>query len=228
MTLSLTPAAVCQCFTLVSLCTSVADPNWIQIRNGSDPGSRQLIYGVAFTLHAADNLTDTALLGGVKGLGMGLLYALAGVCYSAILFSSSSFLFDFLSGGRSRPRLMAILHVTAAALCLAALGVCGACLGVIVHNLHKGPIGWFWDRGGAGTGGAGLRASPGESFYIAALALVFSSLAATLSVRRMTRRSGAGDYMPIESGDSDTEPTSAREPGEEWGEVFEERSRVEV
>lgn len=66
MTLSLTPAAVCQCFTLVSLCTSIADPNWIEVRNISDPGGKQLIYGVAFTLHAAQNLTDTGMNLGVQ------------------------------------------------------------------------------------------------------------------------------------------------------------------
>ena len=59
MTLSMSPAAVCQCFTLVSLCTSIADPNWIQVRNSSDPSGKRLIYGVAFTLHAGQNLTDT-------------------------------------------------------------------------------------------------------------------------------------------------------------------------
>jgi hypothetical protein len=59
MTLSMSPAAVCQCFTLVSLCTSIADPNWIQVRNSTDPGGKQIIYGVAFTLHAAQNITDT-------------------------------------------------------------------------------------------------------------------------------------------------------------------------
>lgn len=57
LTLSLSPAAVCQCFTLVSLCTSIADPNWIQVQNRTDPN--QLIYGVAFTVHAAQNLSNT-------------------------------------------------------------------------------------------------------------------------------------------------------------------------
>lgn len=57
LTLSLSPAAVCQCFTLVSLCTSIADPNWIQVQNRTD--TNKLIYGVAFTLHASQNLSDT-------------------------------------------------------------------------------------------------------------------------------------------------------------------------
>lgn len=57
LTLSLSPAAVCQCFTLVSLCTSIADPNWIQVQNRND--TSRLIYGVAFTLHASQNLSDT-------------------------------------------------------------------------------------------------------------------------------------------------------------------------
>ncbi|KAJ8395596.1 hypothetical protein AAFF_G00030770 [Aldrovandia affinis] len=216
MALSLSPAAVCQCFTLVSLCTSVADPNWIQIRNGSDPNSGQLIYGVAFTLHAAQNLTDTGPLGGVNGWGMWLLYALAGVCYGGILFSSSSFLLDFLGSGRTRPRLIAALHVCTAVLCLGAIGVCGTCFCVILHNLRKGLVGRFWDRGG----GSGLQPSPGESFYIALLALLFSGLAATFSLRGTGQPSPQGDYAPIEPGDSDSEPPSAREPAEEWGEVF--------
>lgn len=58
MTLRLSPAAVCQCFTLVFLCTSIADPNWIQVQNGTDV-HHGIMYGVAFTLHAAQNLTDT-------------------------------------------------------------------------------------------------------------------------------------------------------------------------
>ncbi|XP_035246718.1 uncharacterized protein LOC118212673 [Anguilla anguilla] len=222
MALSLSPAAVCQCFTLVSLCTSVADPNWIQISNSSDPNSRQLIYGVAFTLHAAQNLTDTAPLGGVNGWGMSLLYALAGVCYSGILLSSSSFLFDFLGGGRTHPRLVAALHVSAAVLCLGAIGVCGACFCVIVHNLRKGLIGRFWGGGVSGPGGAGLQPYPGESFYIAVLALLFSGVAAGLSLSGTSQPTPGGDYVPIGSGDSDSEPPPAREPGEELGEVFPE------
>uniref|UniRef100_A0A8B9HG03 Uncharacterized protein n=1 Tax=Astyanax mexicanus TaxID=7994 RepID=A0A8B9HG03_ASTMX len=101
---NLSPAAVCQCFTLVTLCTSIADPNWINVKNGTDD-SKQLIYGVAFTLHAAQNLTNT-----VNGWGMWLLYTLAAVCYGAVLLSSSSFLADFLGAGFTHSRLVALLH----------------------------------------------------------------------------------------------------------------------
>lgn len=100
--------------------------------------------------------------------------------------------------------------------------MCGACLGVVVHNLRKGLIGQYWDGGGGRSGGTELHSSPGESFYIAVLALLFSGLAATLSLRGTCQPSPGGEYMPIESGDSDLEPPSAREPGEEWGEVFPE------
>ncbi|KAG9338297.1 hypothetical protein JZ751_025968 [Albula glossodonta] len=210
MTLSLSPAAVCQCFTLVSLCTSAADPNWIQVRNVSDPNSKQLIYGVAFVLHAAQNVTDTGPIGGVNGWGMWLLYALAAVCYSSILFSSCSFLLDFLGSGKNYPRLITTLHICTA------LAICGTCYWVILHNLRKGLVGWFWDMRGA----KGLQPSPGESFYIAILALLFSGMAATFSFSRMREHSPLGEYAPIEPGDSDSEPPSAREPGEEWGEVF--------
>ncbi|XP_036384361.1 uncharacterized protein LOC118777488 [Megalops cyprinoides] len=226
MTLSLSPAAVCQCFTLVSLCTSVADPNWIQIRNGSDPSSGQLIYGVAFTLHAAENLTNTDPLGGVNGLGMCLLYTLAAVCYGAILLSSSSFLADFLGSARARPRLVAALHICTAVLCAGALGVCGTCLYVIIRNLQKGLAGRFWDGNGGGGGRASdLHPSPGESFYIALLALLFSVLAAGFGLRGCAETSPHGDYMPIEPGDSDCETPAAREPAEEWGEVFPDWNR---
>lgn len=113
MTLALTPAAVCQCFTLVSLCTSIADPNWIQVQNCSDSSSK-LIYGVAFTLHAYQNLTDTGPLGGLHGWGMWLLYSLAVLCYIAVILSSSSFLLDFLGAAVTHSKLVTSLHVLTA------------------------------------------------------------------------------------------------------------------
>lgn len=56
-----------------------------------------------------------APLGGMHGLGMDLLYALAALCYSAVLLSSSSFLVDFLGVGFTRPRLVLSLHISTGA-----------------------------------------------------------------------------------------------------------------
>ncbi|KAL0965519.1 hypothetical protein UPYG_G00282370 [Umbra pygmaea] len=228
MTLSLSPAAVCQCFTLVSLCTSIADPNWIQVRNSTDPAGKQLIYGVAFTLHAAQNLTDTGPLGGITGWGMWLLYVLAALCYIAVLLSSSSFLLDFLGAGRSQPRLAVSLHISTVVFLLSALGVCGACLYVIYANLQEGKLGWMWDRVGwtwsnrpvsSGHGSAaaeGMQTSPGESFYIATLSLLFACLASMISVRGQRTQSfiSQGEYIAVLEGeDCDTEPLISRGQG---------------
>ncbi|XP_062334462.1 uncharacterized protein LOC134034115 [Osmerus eperlanus] len=251
MTLSMSPAAVCQCFTLVSLCTSIADPNWIQVRNSSDPSGKRLIYGVAFTLHAGQNLTDTGPLGGMNSWGMWLLYVLAALCYSTVLISSSSFLLDFIGGGMSHPRLVVSLHITTVSLLLCALGVCGACLYIIHHNLQEGRLGllllWDWgprwgpglghptrDRGrGDGEGAAtGMQPYPGESFYIAGLGLLFSGMASIISIKglgNMQLDHTHRGYTAVEEEEHcNTEPLTPREPaqgaeiGEEWREVFPE------
>eukprot|EP00061_Rhincodon_typus_P013992 g40726.t1 len=48
------PAAVTQCFSVVALCTAVADPNWFQVAlNGTSPQ----IYGVAYVVRLQGNLT---------------------------------------------------------------------------------------------------------------------------------------------------------------------------
>ncbi|XP_010876262.1 uncharacterized protein LOC105015099 [Esox lucius] len=227
MTLSMSPSAVCQCFTLVSLCTSIADPNWIQVRNSTDPEGKQLIYGVAFTLHAAQNLTDTGPLGGINGWGMWLLYVMAALCYIAVLLSSSSFLLDFLGAGMSHPRLVLSLHISTVAFLLSVLGVCGACLYVIYCNLQEDKFvlmgdwvgGWTWPRSGfrsRGRGGsAGMQLYPGESFYIAMLSLLFSCVGSVISLRgpgnpASTQREHTA---VVEGDDSDTEPLIPRGHG---------------
>ncbi|XP_069043673.1 uncharacterized protein [Lepisosteus oculatus] len=208
MALSVTPAAVSQCFALVSLCTSIADPNWIELWNASAPySSTSLIYGVAFTLHAAQNLTDTGPLGGPQGPGMRLLYSLAALCYCAVLLSSISFLFDFLGASRTREGLSVVLHVSTAVLCLGSLCVAGACLCVVTRML---PVRGPW-------GGPAL----GESFFIAALALLFCVLAAAGSVWQCRRRGAlASGYMAIEGGVSDLDTPPLLTEGEDGGGVF--------
>ncbi|XP_072552107.1 transmembrane protein 127 [Salminus brasiliensis] len=204
MTLSMSPAAVCQCFTLVALCTSIADPNWIQVSNGTG-SSKQLIYGVAFTLHAAQNLTDTGPLGGVNGWGMWLLYTLAAVCYGAVLLSSSSFLMDFLGVGFTHSRLVASLHFSTALLCMVVLGVCGACLYVIQQNLQKGRLALLWARPVQvpSVRASGLHATPGESFYIEMLGLVFSFLALGFSIKCPSQPI---QYLPVEHEEEERQP----------------------
>lgn len=206
MTLSLTPAATWQCFTLVSLCTSIADPNWIEVRNTSDPGGKQLIYGVAFTLHAAQNLTDTGPLGGSNGLGLWLLYALAAVCYGTVLFSSSAFLLDFL--GASNPRLVGALHVCTAVLSVAILAVFSACVFVISRNLQKLLLG-VQGKTSVSAVKQILQPYVGESLYIAILGVFFSCLAAVFSLRSQPETAAAltstRAYAVIEES-VDTEP----------------------
>ncbi|KAM9440287.1 uncharacterized protein Hap1MRO34_025568 isoform 2-T2 [Clarias gariepinus] len=211
LTLSLSPAAVCQCFTLVSLCTSIADPNWIQVQNRTD--TNELIYGVAFTLHAAQNLSNTAPLGGMHGLGMNLLYILAALCYSAVLLSSSSFLVDFLGIGYTRPKLVKSLHVSTAVMCLAILVVSGTCLWVIQQNVQKGRLSWVWSTAPAPS--KGLSTSPGESFYIEILALIFACVASVFSFV-----CPPGSFVPtMESEDRERECliTDLGPDGDEWG-----------
>ncbi|XP_051981482.1 transmembrane protein 127 [Xyrauchen texanus] len=205
MTLALTPAAVCQCFTLVSLCTSIADPNWIQVQNTSDP-SKQLIYGVAFTLHAYQNHTDTGPLGGLSGWGMWLLYILAALCYSAVLFSSFCFLLDFLGAAVNHSKLVTSLHISTALNCLAVLGVCVTCLCVIQHNLQHGRLGSLLDRRESPSVRQKneLQMSPGESLYIEVLGLVFSLLACAFALKG--RPEPIPPCLSVEGGDSDTEP----------------------
>ncbi|XP_016312463.1 uncharacterized protein LOC107665913 [Sinocyclocheilus anshuiensis] len=195
MTLALTPAAVCQCFTLVSLCTSIADPNWIQVQNCSDSSSK-LIYGVAFTLHAYQNLTDTGPLGGLHGWGMWLLYSLAVLCYSAVLFSSSSFLLDFLAAAGTHSKLVTLLHVSTAFFCVAVLAVCAACMSVIEHNLQRGKT----------ESHPALCMSAGESFYIEMVGLFFSVIACTLALKGRPEPIRPREYLSVDGADSDTEP----------------------
>lgn len=219
MTLSLSPAAVCQCFTLVTLCTSIADPNWIHVQNGTDE-SKQLIYGVAFTLHAAQNLTDTGPLGGVNGWGMWLLYALAAVCYGAVLLSSSSFLTDFLGVGFTHSRLVASLHFSTAVLCLLVVGVCGACLYVIQQNLQKDKLPSLWNQPVhvPSAQPSKLNASPGESLYIEILGLLFSFLALVFSIRCPAQPVTLSQFLAVESEDEERQPLTG-EVGldrEEW------------
>ncbi|XP_066567893.1 transmembrane protein 127 isoform X2 [Amia ocellicauda] len=196
MALSLTPAAVSQCFALVSLCTSIADPNWIEVENssthwGSGSSSDPLIYGVAFTLHPIHNLTNTGPLGGPQGVGLRLLYALAALCYCTVLLSSTAFLFDFLGASRTRTGLSTLLHVFTAVLLLGSLCVCGVCLWMVCQALRQL--------------GDGASSRLGESFYIAALALLFSCLASGCSLWMHCHRVTLSDYMPIEGAEGGEE-----------------------
>ncbi|XP_062844988.1 uncharacterized protein LOC134303488 [Trichomycterus rosablanca] len=216
LTLSLSPAAVCQCFVLVSLCTAIADPNWIHVSNKNESDSKQLIYGVAFTLHAAENLTDTAPLGGVNGLGMHLLYTLAALCYAAVLLSSSSFVVDFLGTGftRSRSRLVISLHISTVLLCLAVLAVSGACLYVIQENVQKGRLAWP-------SQASGFNTRFGESWYIAVFGLTLAIVAAVVSCKCPVEPVVPDQYFSVEHEHGETERLikEAEPDRDEWGEA---------
>ncbi|CAM4547438.1 unnamed protein product [Leuciscus chuanchicus] len=204
MTLALTPAAVCQCFTLVSLCTSIADPNWIQVQNSSNPDSK-LIYGVAFTINAYQNRTDTGPLGGLHGWGMWLLYTLAALSYCAVLLSSSSFLMDFLGASVNQSKLVTSLHVSTAVSCVSVLGVCVACMCVIEHNLQRGNPGSQPSR----------SLILGESFFIQMLGLLFSLAACAFAIKARPEPVRSCDYLSVGGDDSDTEPLIGRAEREE-------------
>ncbi|XP_041047735.1 uncharacterized protein LOC121280123 isoform X2 [Carcharodon carcharias] len=69
------PAAVTQCFSVVALCTAVADPNWFQVSlNGTSPQ----IYGVAYVVHLQGNLTAAATIQQNEGYSITFLMWLVG------------------------------------------------------------------------------------------------------------------------------------------------------
>uniref|UniRef100_A0AAY5LBQ2 Uncharacterized protein n=1 Tax=Esox lucius TaxID=8010 RepID=A0AAY5LBQ2_ESOLU len=193
MTLSMSPSAVCQCFTLVSLCTSIADPNWIQVRNSTDPEGKQLIYGVAFTLHV------TLLID---------LFHVALCVPPGPSFSTFSFLSPVAF-------LLSVLGV-----CGACLYVIYCNLQEDKFVLMGDWVGgWTWPRSGfrsRGRGGsAGMQLYPGESFYIAMLSLLFSCVGSVISLRgpgnpASTQREHTA---VVEGDDSDTEPLIPRGHG---------------
>ncbi|XP_034781156.2 transmembrane protein 127-like [Acipenser ruthenus] len=202
MALSLPPAAVSQCFSLVSLCTSIADPNWVEVSNitsGHEAGSQ--IFGVAYTLHLSRNVSDRDPLGALQKTGVHLLILLAALCYSGILVSSGAFLFDFLGGSKKWPRMVCMLHVTTAVLCMCVVFLSGAVFKVISNNLEQ--------KGD-------LRVVFGESFYIAVLALLFSCLGSCWSLSQLyQQRRQRGSYLVIEDPGEDSESTALLRDGGE-------------
>lgn len=212
--LSLSPAAVYQCFVLVSLCTSIADPNWIYIKNSTDPNGKQIIYGVSFTLHAVQNLTDTAPLGGVNGVGMHLLYTLTALCYAAVLFSSASFLLDFLGVRVLHFRLVTSLHICTATLCCCILVICTICLYVIRQNIQKLTLALRLDRPLAKPNG--LNAYLGESLIIFIFGIIFSIMASVFSCFSPSNSVTDNQYLPVEDDDGERERLIPGEEQEEF------------
>ncbi|XP_072353697.1 uncharacterized protein [Scyliorhinus torazame] len=86
------PAAVTQCFSVVALCTAVADPNWFQVSmNGTSPQ----IYGVAYVVRLQGNLTaDPHTVLNYEGIS--LLIVMATCSYIAIVTGFGAFILSFL------------------------------------------------------------------------------------------------------------------------------------
>lgn len=105
-----------------------------------------------------------------------------------------------------------------AVMCVAILAVSGTCLWVIQQNVQKGRVSWVWRAASAPPGG--LSTSPGESFYIEILALIFSFMAAFFS-RHGPPESivSPRQFYSAESGDRERECliTEPGPDGDEWG-----------
>lgn len=103
-------------------------------------------------------------------------------------------------------------------MCVAILAVSGTCLWVIQQNVQKGRVSWVWRTPSAPP--SGLSTSPGESFYIEILALVFSFMAVVLSRHGLPESVASPEHFyPVESEDRERECLIS-EPGpdgDEWG-----------
>lgn len=80
-------------------------------------------------------------------------------------------------------KLRCLSHVCflPAVMCVAVLAVSVTCLSVIQQNVQKGRVNWVWNTASAPPNG--LSTTPGESFFIMIIALIFSLPAAILSYR---------------------------------------------
>lgn len=102
-------------------------------------------------------------------------------------------------------------------MCVAALVVSGTCLRVIQENVQKGRVSRVWNAAPAPP--SGLSTSPGESFYVEILALLFSFMAAFFSYRCPPESIVPTQVYSGETEDRERECLIA-EPGpdgDEWG-----------
>ncbi|XP_043920027.1 transmembrane protein 127-like [Protopterus annectens] len=173
------PAAVTQCFSVVILCTSVADPNWITVRNGTRDEEDYQIFGVTYVVHLNWNVTgnpDSAHL--LTHTGIVLLVGMALCCYVAILTGLSAFLIDFIGAKacfKLTYKVPTVLHSATAILCAVAVVLCCSLFALIVSKLKDLKL-------------AEMYAFFGESFYFAIGAACISSTAAGLRICRTTQQ----------------------------------------
>ncbi|XP_039614994.1 transmembrane protein 127 [Polypterus senegalus] len=204
MELSLPSSAVSQCFSLVSLCFCISDPNWIEVYNASDSQDVH-IYGVVYTWTLAHNITDQDSLRTLQKTGLILLFLLASSCYIGVLTSSGVFLLDLLGGKKACPGLSRSLHILMVLLCLCVVSVGGACFYVITYNIRKTDLST-----------KGFIVIFGESYYISLFALAFSCLAMGFSLRHEdTQQAQLEGYQVIEESEAQCSSTSLQRTGSE-------------
>ncbi|XP_067838200.1 transmembrane protein 127 [Heptranchias perlo] len=164
------PAAVTQCFSVVALCTAVADPNWFQVApNGTSPQ----VYGVAYVVRLQGNITaDPNMVMNYEGIS--LLIVMATCCYIGIFSGFGAFILSFL--GSRHPILLNLpimLHFITAILDVGSVALCSYLFFQVKTKLRKKEF----EK-------TVMRTSLGESFVIAAFALMFSVTAAALSLHK--------------------------------------------
>ncbi|XP_053560288.1 transmembrane protein 127 [Bombina bombina] len=162
-------AALLQGLAVVSVCTSVSDPSWLQVRL---PGEEDYVYGVAFVLHLGGNLTGTHYLLHKDGISLLLLMTMC--CYISILMGFAAFLLDFLETRNAQimgMKLAVIMHFITAISTAAAVGLCSYLFVLLLQEIA----------------GKSIKTSQkpvifGESFFFAIFACVMSLFAALLSL----------------------------------------------
>ncbi|XP_072353696.1 transmembrane protein 127 isoform X1 [Scyliorhinus torazame] len=164
------PAAVTQCFSVVALCTAVADPNWFQVSmNGTSPQ----IYGVAYVVRLQGNLTaDPHTVLNYEGIS--LLIVMATCSYIAIVTGFGAFILSFL--GSRHPLLFNLpmtLHFITAILNVGSLGLCSYLFFQVKTKLRKNKF-----------VKTPMQTTMGESFFIAVFGVMFSVTAAALSLHK--------------------------------------------
>ncbi|XP_020387986.1 transmembrane protein 127 isoform X2 [Rhincodon typus] len=164
------PAAVTQCFSVVALCTAVADPNWFQVAlNGTSPQ----IYGVAYVVRLQGNLTadpNTVL----NYEGISLLIVMATCSYFGILTGFGAFILSFL--GSRHPLLFNLpitLHFITATLDVVSLALCSYLFFQVKTKLRRKEFQKI-----------AMQATLGESFVIAVFGVMFSVTASALSLHK--------------------------------------------
>ncbi|XP_067899701.1 transmembrane protein 127 [Heterodontus francisci] len=164
------PAAVTQCFSVVALCTAVADPNWFQVApNGTSPQ----IYGVAYVVRLQGNLTadpNTVL----NCEGISLLIVMATCSYIGILTGFGAFILSFL--GSRHPLLFNLpimLHFITAILYVGTLALCSYLFFQVKTKLRRKEF-----------QKTVMQTTLGESFMIGFFGLMFSVTASALSLHK--------------------------------------------